>query len=113
MYRIPNDFDISGVVGQCTTQLCLGQYDLQFSIGEVRFYIWSPIVLRKQGSDIGRWQEDTWPSQAFFEILNVNVVRYEVSNERQLVIHFENGIEMHLADNSDQYESMQINGYII
>ena len=32
----------------------------------------------------------------------------EVVNDRLIVIEFENGIAMHLEDNSDQYESMVI-----
>jgi hypothetical protein len=40
--------------------------------------------------------------------MNVNVVKYEIPNDRLIVISFENGIEMHLRDDSDQYECMQI-----
>ena len=40
--------------------------------------------------------------------MNTNVARCEIVNDRLIAIEFENGIEMHLEDNSDQYESMQI-----
>jgi hypothetical protein len=40
--------------------------------------------------------------------MNVAVKRYEIVNDRLIVFEFENGIEMHLEDSSDQYESMQI-----
>ena len=113
MYRIPNDFDISSAVGQCATQICIGQYDLQFTVGEVHFSVWSTILLRKQGIEVGQWREDSWPNEAFFQVLNVNLARYEVVDERQLVLYFENGMEMVLTDSSDQHESMQIGWYII
>ena len=40
--------------------------------------------------------------------MNTEVTRCEVVNDKLIVIKFKNGIEMHLEDNSDQYESMQI-----
>jgi len=40
--------------------------------------------------------------------MNVEVRRCEVVDNRMLVFEFDNGIEMHLVDNSDQYETMSI-----
>ena len=40
--------------------------------------------------------------------MNAEVRRCDVVNDRLIVVEFNNGIEMHLEDNSDQYESMQI-----
>jgi len=40
--------------------------------------------------------------------MNTEVRRCEIVNERLIVLQFDNGIEMHLEDSSDQYESMQI-----
>lgn len=40
--------------------------------------------------------------------MNVNVTKYEVPNDQLIILHFENGVEMHLSDTSDQFESMQI-----
>jgi hypothetical protein len=40
--------------------------------------------------------------------MNANVARCDIVNDRLIVIAFENGIEMHLEDDSDQYESMVI-----
>ena len=40
--------------------------------------------------------------------MNAEVIRCEIVNERLIIFEFDNGIEMHLEDNSDQYESMKI-----
>jgi hypothetical protein len=108
MYRIPKDLDLSKIVGQFTTQVLVGQFDLQFSFGEVHFAIQSYVDLVRNGKVIGKWQEGEWPPPQFFEIMNVDVVSYEIPNDRTITIHLENGIEIHLTDDSDQFECMQI-----
>ncbi len=108
MYRFPTELDLSDVVGQCTTQLRVGEFDLQFTIGPVHFAVQSPVELFSDGSLIGRWTEGHWPSESFLEILNEAVTEYAVPNDRLLVVKFRNGIEMHLVDDSDQYECMNI-----
>ena len=108
MYRIPKDLDLSTVLGEFTTQIHVGQFDLQFTFGKVNFAVQSPVSLIRKGEVIGGWEEGKWPDTQFFEIMNVNVVKCEIPNDRLIVLHFENGIEMHLIDDSDQFECMQI-----
>jgi hypothetical protein len=108
MYRVPLGLDLSKAIGQFTTQICLGRYDIQFALGEVKFAIWSPVTLIRQGVEIGSWVPDEWPHPSFVEIFNVPLAKYCIPNERLTMLHFENGIEMHLRDDSDQYESMSI-----
>jgi len=40
--------------------------------------------------------------------MNTEVRRCEVVNDRLILLELDNGIEIHLEDNSDQYETMQI-----
>jgi hypothetical protein len=108
MYRIPASLDLSPVLGEFTTQLRVGQFDLQFTLGPVNFAVQSPVRLVRGGEVIARWQEAKWPDPGFFEIMNTKVSRYTIPNDRTIVLEFENGITMHLEDSSDQYESMQI-----
>ena len=108
MYGFPKDLDLSPVVGECTTQLLVGQFDLQFTLGRVSFSIQSPVTLFREGAPYARWEEGKWPDPGFFDIMNVNVTRCEIANDKLVVIQFENGITMTLEDNSDQYESMTI-----
>jgi hypothetical protein len=108
MYRIPKELDLSPVVGEFTTQVCVGQFDLQFSFGDVRFAVTSPVDLFRDGKRLAHWEEGQWPEPGFYHLMNTNVTRCDVVNERLIEIQFENGITMHLVDNSDQYECMQI-----
>jgi len=61
------------------------------------------------------WQLATgaWPDLQFIEILNVDLVGYDVLDDRNLVLHFSSGVDMHLCDHSNQYENMKIHGWII
>jgi len=108
MYRIPKDLDLSPAIGQFTTQLMVGQFDLQFTFGKVSFAIQSPVNLFRNGELIAHWEEGKWPEPGFYDIMNTEVRRCDVVNDKLIVFQFENGVEMHLQDNSDQYESMQI-----
>jgi hypothetical protein len=108
MYRIPKELDLSPVVGEFTTQVRVGQFDMQFTFGDVNFSVTSPVDLFRAGQLVAHWEEGRWPEPGFFDIMNTDVTRCDVVNDRLIVIAFENGIEMHLVDNSDQYESMQI-----
>jgi hypothetical protein len=108
MYRIPKELDLSPVIGEFTTQLRVGQYDLQFTLGSVNFAIQSPVNLFRDGKLVAHWEEGKWPDPGFYDIMNAAVTRCEVVSDRLIVLAFDNGLEMHLEDNSDQYESMQI-----
>jgi len=108
MYRIPNNLDLSPVVGQITTELRVGQFDLQFTFGSVSFSVKSPVDLFCDGKLLAHWEEGRWPDPGFFDIMNTEVRRCEIINDRLIVFEFQNGITMHLEDSSDQYECIQI-----
>lgn len=108
MYRIPKELDLSPVVGQFTTQIRVGQFDIQFTFGVVDFVIISPVDLFRGNQVIGHWEEGKWPEAAFYDIMNTEVTYWEVKTERLIIMRFANGIEMHLVDDSDQYECMKI-----
>ena len=108
MYRIPKELDLSPVIGQFTTQIRVSQFGLQFTFGDVDFCITSPVNLYRGGQLIGHWEEGKWPDAAFYDIMNTEITRCETVTDRLIVIAFANGIEMHLVDDSDQYECMQI-----
>jgi hypothetical protein len=108
MYRIPKELDLSAVVGKFTTQVRVGQFDLQFTFGPVNFAVFSTLNLFRDGKLVGHWDEGKWPDPGFYDIMNAEVRRCEIMNDRLIVIELDNGIEIHLIDDSDQYETMQI-----
>ncbi len=108
MYRIPADLDLSPVVGEFTTQVRVGQFDLQFTFGPVNFAVQSPVDLFRDGKLLAHWEEGRWPDPGFYDIMNTEVRRCEVVNDRLIVFEFENGVTMNLEDTFDRYECMQI-----
>ena len=108
MYRIPLDLDLSGIVGEVTTQVSVGQFDLQFDFGPVHFNLTSCVKLLREGRVVAEWVEGRWPGPEFFDVMNARVVRWQIPDERRIVIELENGLTMQLEDDSDQYETMVI-----
>jgi hypothetical protein len=108
MYRIPKELDLSRVVGEFTTQVRVGQFDLQFTFGPVTFAVQSSVKLFRNSKQIAYWEEGKWPEPDFYDIMNTEVRRCDIVNDKLIIFQFDNGVEMHLQDNSDQYESMQI-----
>lgn len=108
MYRIPKDLDLSKVIGEFATQICVGQSDIQFSLGNVTFTIESQVKLIRDGRVIGSWKFGKWPTEKFYEVMNVCVVKYEVTNERTIILILENNIEIHMNDDTDQSECIEI-----
>ena len=108
MYKVPKNLDLSPVIGEFTTQIRVGQFDIQFTLGKVNFAVTSPVNLLRDGKIVAHWEEGIWPDSGFYDIMNTNVSRCDIVTDRLIVIGFENGLEMHLEDDSEQYESMVI-----
>jgi hypothetical protein len=107
MNRIPKDLDLTPIMGEFIPQLRVGPGDLQFTLGKVAFSVYSQLNLLRAGKLFAHWEAGKWPDPGFYDIMNIEVNRWEVSNDKLIVIEFANGIEMHLEDD-DYYESMEI-----
>jgi hypothetical protein len=57
MDRIPKELDLSAAAGEFATQLCVGQFDLQFTFGEISFVIQSHVNLFRDGKPFAHWEE--------------------------------------------------------
>ncbi|MBU2865133.1 hypothetical protein KO489_14840 [Reinekea forsetii] len=108
MYGIPKELNLEVLVGSECTQIRVGQYDIQFSFGEVDFAIQSKISLFKNEVEIGVWEEGKWPDCSFYEIMNVPVESVRIQGKKTIIITLENGLSFYLCDSSEQFEKMQI-----
>ena len=108
MYKFPSDLDLSPLVGTFTTQVLVGQYDLQFHFGDSWLAAQSTVELTRDQTVVGRWEPGRWPDPAFHDVMNADVTQAAVKDDRNLVVTLENGLSINFTDNSDQYESMQI-----
>jgi hypothetical protein len=110
MYGIPENFDLSIILGSDLSMISQGRYDVQFS-----FDVQTTICLQgiasvlQDGMEIAAWsEENNWSSLEFQKLLNQSVESILVPNNRLIEIHFKNCLVLQLHDSSDQYESMRI-----
>ena len=108
MYGIPSDLNYASMIGEFTTQVCVGQFDLQLTLGDFRFIIQSSVDIFKDGIRVGGWDGASWPDAVFYDLMNVAVTGVDLTNDKTMHISFENGLVAQLIDDSDKYESMQI-----
>ncbi len=107
MYGIPEELDLSAVVGEFTTQIRVGQFDLQFTFGTVAFAVSSPVSVLQDGKVVASWSEGRWPDAGFFDVMNSAVMGYS-SDSKEIILELENDLSLRLVDDSDRYESMKI-----
>ena len=111
MYGVPLDLDLQSIIGNDLNLVGLGKYDVQlnFDGSGVKICIQGDITLMEDKQVIAVWNEKGhWSSLAFQKLLNATVEGYAVPIKRLLEISFKNNLILHLHDNSDQYETMQI-----
>jgi hypothetical protein len=108
MYGFPPNLDYASIVGQFTTQICVEPFDLQFTLGDFRFILQSPVNVLREGTVVGAWDAVSWPEPAFYDLMNVPVISVDLPDNRTMIIRFEEGLEAVLVDDSDRYETMQI-----
>ena len=98
MNTIPKDLDLSLIVGEFTTQIGVGQFDIQFTFGNLHFAVTSQVNLFREGTVIGHWEEGKWPDPGFYDIMNTEITRCRAVDDNRIVIEFANGIEMQLEE---------------
>ncbi len=109
MYHIPDNLPLSDAIGEFTTQICVGLADFQFTFGKINFIAMGQVDLLRNGELIGRWQEGNGLDSTFIDIINAALTRYEIPNDKEIVLYLEQGLEMHIMDDSDyHYEWLQI-----
>lgn len=107
MYGVPVDLDLSAAIGEFTTQIRVGQYDLQFTFGPVNFAAQSQVSVLEGERVVARWSEGRWPDAGFFDVMNTAVVGWTVGPSL-IVLDFENGLSLRFVDDSEQYETMHV-----
>lgn len=109
MSRIPEDLDLSPVVGEFATQVKVGPSDLQFDFGPVHFTIETSVKLFRDKKQFAVWEAGKWPEPGFYDVMNVDVTGFDVADDRLIILKLKNELEMHLeVDPVDGYESMCI-----
>lgn len=113
MYRIPKDLDTSIFVGAELSQVCFGAYVVGFEFSAAK-----PLTVTVAGAYIHAGPEtEGWvdevrlPTQTsrLMQLTNHQVVDATRLDETRLRLDFDHGQSLTLIDDTDQYESFQIN----
>jgi hypothetical protein len=110
MYGLPTTTDLSFLVGKSVEQVCLGQYQTQVHLEHASISIECKHVLVT--TDENRkilWERTGFPSHGISQLLGQTVLQALVIDEGILELSFSRGDRLLLFDDSDQYESFQIN----
>jgi hypothetical protein len=110
MYRVPASLDLTNLIGSGLSHIQLGRHQVQFHFesGTV-IRVQSRISILRGGSIICAWEETSgWTNASFQDLLAGPVSGFSIPNDRLIEILFPGDLCMHLHDDSDQYESMQI-----
>jgi hypothetical protein len=116
MYGVPANLDLTFLHGAELIQVCLGSYQLQFQFHPTgSIYVEGDWELRDgKGEVIDRSHEEgERPPYQLHRLLSRRVTDTEVSAPKSIAIMFETGYILRLFDNSEQYESFQIQGFVI
>lgn len=111
MYGIPEDLDLTPVIGESTSHVGVGQFDLTFSFGPVGFAVQSTIKIFRDDKLLAEWQEGRWPDPSFYDVMNTDVNRCDITRSEggdRIEFEFDNGLIMHLVEDRVPFESMQI-----
>ena len=104
--------DLEGIVGHPMNLLCQGEFDLQlvFAVSNIqRFSIMSSLQLYEAGELLATWEGGSgWSALAYQKLLNAVPASWRIVEPAILEIAYENGLVMHILDDSDQYESVVI-----
>lgn len=122
MYGVPTDLDLTYLHGATLIQVCLGEYQLQFHFhprGSI--YVegrWE--LLDATGSRIDGWRDRfnrprdaSGPQYQVHRILGQKVIGTEVSAPESCAFRFEKNDVLRFFDDSEQYESFQIDDVFI
>ena len=116
MYGVSKDLNIAYLHGATLIQVCLGEYQLQF-----HFHPQGAISVE------GRWElrdavgglldrsygGEERPPYQLHRLLGQKVVGTQVSAPESCAVEFEKGEVLRFFDDSQQFESFQIDGVIV
>ena len=110
MYRFASDLNLDDLVGSEIQQICLGPFDVQFRFGsDTCIAVQGRVTLVAAGDVMCEWTVlGGWSNGEFQRLFNCSIETYAVLNDRLLEIGFQGGLALHLHDDSDQFESLQI-----
>lgn len=115
MYGFPEDLDLTGFIGECCTEVGVGQHDLALRFegsGTIQFN--GPYRLVDETGAVieaGNTDDTVVPSRDGIRLpllLGVPMTGFHVQSRHTLTLRFENGCTLSIDDDSEQYETASI-----
>ena len=111
MYGVPANLDLTFLHGASLIQICLGQFQVQFHFHPVgRIYVeggWE--LLGAAGETLDRSYDETdRPPYELHRLLGEEVTSTEILAPDWFSITFDSGLVLRVFDDSEAYESFQI-----
>jgi hypothetical protein len=110
MYGIPADLNLSKLIGIQIKGINVVEFMtvIQFEDGTT-ICIEGEAKITKNDVVITQWkQESGWNTNQYALMIGKLVSSYEVITPRELVINLMEGLQIHIFDNSNEYESFHI-----
>jgi Family of unknown function (DUF6188) len=113
MYGVPAGLDLTFFCGDCLTQLCLGQYQVQLKFGRGgTIAVEGSWQLKDATGDLLAHVTDcevfSESAARLYVLLGATVTRSTVDPPVSFTLFFDNGISLTVIDDSDRYESFSI-----
>jgi len=102
--------------GKEITQICVGQYDLQFNFHpDGNISVWGRCeMLDESDTIVDVWKQDERSKVfRFFELLGQPVIKVEIDSSKSFVALFKNHQKLRVIDDSDQYESFSFDNLYV
>lgn len=111
MYGLSQDTDVSFFIGQTLIQACFGPHDVILNFQDDKpatISIWSSIGCISSDGMCERIKDFKEQPGFILKLMNVPITSSQVLVGGTLRLGFENGRQLEIYDDSDQYESYSI-----
>ena len=111
MYGVPSDLNLTPFHGQTLTQICLGEFQLQFNFAdEAHLSVEGALqLLTDDGTLMDAGLRGRQPTEYRLHcLLGRTVLRSDVHAPEWIDLHFSGGVTLGVIDDSAEYESFSI-----
>jgi hypothetical protein len=109
MKGLPEDVELSSLVGEQVLQLCFGSNQVQIHFGDQRYIlIEGDCVMHEAGGIPTRLEAGAAASSPFIRLVGRRVLSARRMEDGGLRLQCSEGIELSLLNDSEAYESFQV-----
>jgi hypothetical protein len=105
MWGFPDKDKLKCLIGKEITDICFGRHQISIKLNtDEHMIIWSIEKFYEDNRDFFHWSERQPP--VFDNILSATIVDINLFTNRHATLSLDNGMEIHLKDDSEMYETI-------